>query len=316
MTRIASTLSAFALLAGLGSPVGAQDYPAQPVKIVVPFSGGSATDILARTISDKLAERLGQSVVVENRPGLVGTTTVAKSAPDGYTLILTSNGHTIAGVINRDLPFDPVKDFAGVTLVANVPVALVVPPNSPVKSVTELIALAKANPGKLNFASPGLGSSTFIAGAMFREAAGIDIVHVPYRGGPEALMSVVRGDTQLYFVPINISRELMSAGKIRVIAVATAERVPSMKDIPTVAESGLPGFKYDSWFGVMAPAGTPKPVIARLNREIVAILKEPDVVTKLDGTGAVPLTSMAGEFDAIIAADAGKLAQMFKAGVN
>lgn len=301
---------------GLSANALAQSYPNQPVKIVVPFSAGSATDILARAISDKLTERLGQHVIVENRPGLPGTTTVAKSAPDGYTLMLTSNGHTIAGVINKNLSFDPVKDFTGVTPVANVPLALIVPPDSPVKTVKDFIALAKANPGKLNFASPGLGSSTFIAAALFKEAAGIDLVHVPYKGAPESVTSVVRGDTQLYFAPVNVSTELMIAGKVRAIAVATEKRVPTMKDVPTVSESGLPGFKYDAWFGIMVPAGTPKPIIARLNKEIVEILKLPEVIARLAPTGSVPLTSSADAFDKVIAGDTAKLATMFKDGIK
>ena len=301
---------------GLSANAFAQTYPSQAVKIVVPFSAGSATDILARAISDKLSERLGQHVIVENRAGLPGTTTVAKSAPDGYTLMLTSNGHTIAGVINKNLSFDPVKDFAGVTPVANVPLALIVPPDSPAKTVKDFIALAKANPGKLNFASPGLGSSTFIAAAMFKEAAGIDIVHVPYKGAPESVTSVVRGDTQLYFAPVNVSTELMIAGKVRAIAVATAERVPTLKDVPTVSESGLPGFKYDAWFGIMVPAGTPKPIIDRLNKEIVDILKLPEVIARLAPTGSVPLTSSAEAFDKVITGDVAKLTSMFKDGIK
>lgn len=313
------TIGAIALVAaGFAMSAGAQaqPYPNQPVKIVVPFSAGSATDILARAISDKLAERLGQNVIVENRPGLPGTTTVAKSAPDGYTLMLTSNGHTIAGVINKSLSFDPVKDFSGVTPVANVPLALIVPPDSTTKTVKDLIAEAKANPGKLNFSSPGLGSSTFIAAALFKEAAGIDIVHVPYKGAPESVTAVVRGDAQMYFAPVNVSTELMIAGKVRGIAVATGSRVPTMKDVPTISESGLPGFKYDAWFGVMVPAGTPKPIIARLNKEIVDILKMPDVIERLAGTGSVPLTSSPEEFDKVIAGDTAKLGQMFKDGIK
>ncbi len=295
----------------------AGNYPSQPVRIIVPFSAGSATDILARVISDKLADRLGQPVIVENRPGSPGTAAVAKSRADGYTLMLTSNGHTVAGVVNKDLPYDPVRDFAGVTLVATVPYCVIVPPDFPPKNIKDLIALAKENPGKLNFAaSGGVGSSTFIASVLFKEAAGIDIVSVPYKGAPESLTSIMRSDTQIYFGPVNVAAELRAAGKVRVLAVATSERVPTMQEIPTIAESGLPGFKYDAWFGIMVPANTPRPIIARLNQEIGDILRRADVSDRLAATGAVPLLSSAEEFDHIIAGDTAKLTAMFKEGVK
>jgi len=304
-------------LLGLPGPGLADTYPSQPVRIIVPFSAGSATDILARVISDPLAEKLGQPVIVENRPGPPGTTAAAKSSADGYTLMLTSNGHTISGIVNKNLSYDPVKDFSGVTLVATVPYCVIVAPDFAPKTVGELIALAKANPGKLNFASSGgVGSSTFIATVLFREAAAIDIVSVPYKGAPESLSSVMRNDTQMYFGPVNVAAELMTAGKVRVLAVATAERVPTMRDVPTIAESGLPGFQYEAWFGIMAPAGTPRPIVARLNREITEILKRKDITDRLAGTGAVPLFGSPEEFDRIIAGDTAKLTDMFKNGVK
>jgi tripartite-type tricarboxylate transporter receptor subunit TctC len=310
-------IAALAAIGGLSSPTLAQTYPSQPVRILVPFSAGSATDILARLISDKLADRLGQPVIVENRPGPPGTTAVAKSPADGYTLMLTSNGHTISGIVNRNLSYDPVKDFSGVALVATVPYCVIVPPDFPPKSIKELIELAKANPGKLNFASSGgVGSSTFIATVLFREAAGIDIVSVPYKGAPESLSAVMRNDTQMYFGPVNVAAELMTAGKVRVLAVATSERVPTMKDVPTIAESGLAGFKYEAWFGVMAPANTPPLIISRLNAEIGDILKRPDITERLAATGAVPLYGTADEFNKIIARDTARLTDMFKDGVK
>jgi tripartite-type tricarboxylate transporter receptor subunit TctC len=296
-------------------PASAQTYPSQqPVRIVVPFSAGSATDILARIVADKLGEKWKSNVVVENRPGLPGTTTVAKSPADGYTLMLTSNGHTIAGVINKNLSFDPVKDFVGITPVASVPVVLIVPPDSPAKTVKEFIDYAKANPGKLNFASPGLGSSTFIAAALFKEAAKIDMVHVPYKGAPEAVTSVVRGDTQMYFTPINVGVELVQAGKVRAIAVATGERNPTMKDVPTIAESGLPGFKYDSWFGLLAPAATPKDIVEKINRDLVEILKTDAIKASFAAQGVDPMPMAADAFTKLIASDTAKLAEIFKDG--
>jgi tripartite-type tricarboxylate transporter receptor subunit TctC len=306
-----------ALTAGLGAPVSAQTYPSgQPVRIVVPFSAGSATDILARIVADELSKKWSHAVVVENRPGIPGTTAVAKSAPDGYTLMLTSNGHTIASVINKNLTFDPVKDFSGITPVASVPVVLIVPPDSPAKSVKEFIELAKANPGKLNFASPGPASSTFIAAAMFKEAAKIDLQHVPFKGAPEAVTSVMRGDTQMYFTPINVGAELVQAGKVRALAVATATRNPTMKDTPTIGEAALPGFKYDSWFGLMAPAGTPRAIITKINGDLVAILKTADIKAKFDAQGveAMPLTPEA--FDKVIADDTARINEIFKDGLK
>lgn len=294
----------------------AQAYPNQTVRIVVPFSAGSATDILARIVADKLSAKWSQTVLVENRPGIPGTTAVAKSAPDGYTLMMTSNGHTIAGVINKSLTFDPVKDFSGVTPVASVPVVLIVPPDSPAKTAKEFIDLAKANPGKFNFASPGPASATFIAAAMFKEAAKIDLVHVPYKGAPEAVTSVVRGDTQMYFTPINVGAELVQAGKVRALAVATATRNPTMKDTPTLGESALPGFKYDSWFGLLAPAGTPREVIAKVNRDVAEILKTDDIKAKFAAQGVEAMAMTPDAFDKIIAADTAKLAEMFKDGVK
>jgi tripartite-type tricarboxylate transporter receptor subunit TctC len=310
-------ISALAAAIGWSSLALAQTYPNQPVRILVPFSAGSATDILARLISDKLSERLGQPVIVENRPGPPGSTAAAKSPADGYTLMLTSNGHTISGIVNRNLSFDPVKDFSGVTLVATVPYCVIVPPDFPPRNIKELIELAKANPGKLNFAaSGGVGSSTFIATVLFRQAAGIDVVSVPYKGAPESLGGVMRNDAQMYFGPVNVAAELMAAGKVRILAVATSERVPTMKDVPTIAESGLPGFKYEAWFGIMAPANTPRGIISRLNAEIGDILRRPDVTERLAATGALPLYGTPDEFDKIIAKDTARLTEMFKDGVK
>lgn len=313
--RGAIGLAALAATIGLSTPTFAQTYPNQPVRIIVPFSPGSATDILARIVADRLADRWAQTVIVENRPGLSGTTVAAKSAPDGYTLMLTSNGHTIAGVINKNLSFDPVKDFSGITPVANVPLVLIVPPDLPVKTLSDFIALAKANPGKFNYPSPGLGSSGFIAGALFNAAAGVNIVHVPYKGAPESLTSIIRGDTQLYFVPVNVGSEHILTGAVRPLAVMTAERNPILKDVPTLKEAGL-DFVYDSWFGLMAPSGTPRDIIAKINRDTVDILKTPDTMAKLDAQGVIPMPLTPEQFDKIIAGDTAKLTAMFKDGVK
>ena len=196
------------------------------------------------------------------------------------------------------------------------PVVLIVPPDSPAKTAKEFIELAKANPGKFNFASPGPASATFIAAAMFKEAAKIDLVHVPYKGAPEAVTSVVRGDTQMYFTPINVGAERVPAGKVRALAVATATRNPTMKDTPTLGETALPGFKYDSWFGLLAPAGTPAAVIAKVNKDVAEILKTDDIKAKFAAQGVEAMAMAPDAFDKIIAADTAKLAEMFKDGVK
>jgi tripartite-type tricarboxylate transporter receptor subunit TctC len=313
---LATLAATLATTVGILGQASAQTYPSQAVRIIVPFSAGSATDILARIVAEKLTEKWKQSVVVENRPGLPGTTAAAKSASDGYTLMLTSNGHTIAGVVNKNLSFDPVKDFAGITPVASVPVVLIVPPDSPAKSVKEFIELAKANPGKFNFASPGPASATFIAAAMFKDAAKIDLVHVPYKGAPEAVTSVVRGDTQMYFTPINVGVELVQAGKVRALAVATAARNPTMKDLPTIGEAALPGFKYDSWFGLLAPAATPRAIIDKVNRDVADIIKTDDIKAKFKAQGVEAMSMTPEAFNKTIADDTAKLAVMFKDGVK
>jgi tripartite-type tricarboxylate transporter receptor subunit TctC len=318
MTTLRSLcLGAAALAAALAVAPAAgltQGYPNQVVRIVVPFSPGSATDTLARSLAEKLSDTWKQQVVVENRPGLAGTTTAAKSAPDGYTIMLTSNGHTVAGAVNKSLQFDPVKDFAGITQVATVPLVLIINPDVPAKNLQEFLAHARAKPGQLNFASPGLGSSTFIAAALFKDATKLDIVHVPYKGAPESVTSVIRGDSHMYFNPANVSMELMESGKVRAIAVATEKRVPTMPNIPTMDESGLKGFSYDSWFGLMAPAGTPKEIIDKINKDTIAALQDKALQERLAKQGGVTIiTNTPAEFDAIIKRDTARYTKIFEA---
>jgi tripartite-type tricarboxylate transporter receptor subunit TctC len=310
MNSISKALCAgAALLTGIAS-AAAQTYPTQTIRMVVPFSAGSATDIFARIVSDELTKSLGQQVVVENRPGLAGTVSVAQAPADGYTLMLTSNGHTITGIVNKALSFDPVKDFAGITRVASVPLVLIVYPELPIKTLPELIKAAKDKPGQLNFASPGLGSSTFIAAALFRDATKIDVQHIPYKGAPESVTSVVRGDSHFYFNPANVGADLVESGKVRAIAMATAERVDIMKNVPTMKEQGV-DFVYDSWFGLMTRAGTPKPIIDRLNAEMVKILAMPATKEKLLRQGAIPASDTPAQFDAIIKGDTERLTRIF-----
>ena len=247
-------LCAVALLASASGAFAQAAYPNQSVKIVNPFTAGSISDILGRVLADKLGTLWKQTVIVENKPGIAGTISVANSAADGYTLMSTSNGHTILGALNKGLTVDPIKDFAGVTQIASVPVVLIVSPALPVKNLKELIALAKEKPGTLNFTSAGLASSNYIAGELFKQTAKIDIVHVPFRGTPEQFTSIMRGDAQMSLAFIGTAVELIQAGKLRALAIASAKRNPALPDVPTFAEAGMPEYQYDSWFGVMAPA--------------------------------------------------------------
>ncbi|HEY6380334.1 MAG TPA: tripartite tricarboxylate transporter substrate binding protein [Pseudolabrys sp.] len=290
----------------------AQSYPNRTVTIIVPFGAGSITDSLARVLADKLGAMWKQSVVVENRPGLPGTTAVAKSAPDGYTLMLTSNGHTIAGVINKGIQFDPVKDFAGVTVIASVPLVAIVPVDFPAKTLKDFVALANESPGKLNFSSAGVASTSFLSAEIFRQGAKINIVHVPYKGAPDATNAVIRGDVQIYFAPIPNAKELSEAGKVRAIAINSDKRSPQLPNVPTVAEAAVPGYKYESWFGVLAPAGTPPAILTQVSRDIAQVLKMPDMVEKLTTFGSIPAANSPEQFDAIIKSDTERYGKVLK----
>jgi len=310
-------LGAAALCVASSAAFAQEQYPNQMVRIVVPFSAGSNTDGQARIIADKLAEIWKQQVIVENRPGIAGTASVAKSPADGYTLMLTSSGHPVANVITRSAPFDPVKDFAGVTQTTAVPAALVVPPELPAKNVAEFIALAKQKPGGLNFASAGTASTSYLAGEVFKQVAKIDIVHIPHKGAPEAMTSILRNDSQLYFVSANLSTELIEAKKIVVLAVSSGKRFPPMPNVPTVKESGLPDYEYESWFGVMAPAGVPKPILNKASEDIARVLRMPDVAEKMKNQGLVVVTRSPDEFDAMIKSEAERYGKILRdAGVG
>jgi tripartite-type tricarboxylate transporter receptor subunit TctC len=296
---------------GAVAPASAQNFPSQRVTIVVPFGPGSVTDIMARILADEVSKKWGQTVIVENRPGLAGTTAVAKAAPDGYTLMVTSNGHTVAALVSKNISFDPVKDFAGITRVSSSPLALIVNPDVPAKDLKELIAYAKANPGKLNFSSPGLASTTFIAGALFRKAANIDLLHVPFKSVPEAISAVIRGDAHMYFAPINMAKEQSEGGKVRVLGAVTATRHPAMPNLPTFREAGL-DFVYDSWFGLMAPAAVPRDIISKVNRDVVEILQSPSTQAKLAVQSLVSAADTPEAFDKIIRDDTAKMTEIFK----
>ena len=306
-------LAAGLLLSASAAFAQSTPYPNQTVRIINPFTAGSVSDILGRALAEKLGTLWGQTVIVENKPGISGTISVAKAAPDGYTLISTSNGHTIVGALNKNLGIDPIKDFAGVTQIASVPLVLVVAPTVPAKDVKELVALAKAKPGTLNFTSAGLASSNYLAGEILKQTAKIDIAHVPFRGTPEQFTSLIRGDSQLSMAFMGNALPFIQSGQIKALGIATPKRVTQLPDVPTMAEAGMPDYKYDSWFAIMAPAGTPAPIIKKISEDIASILKTPEMLARWQTLGAIPITSTPAELDAIIRSDAERYGKILQA---
>ncbi len=303
-------------LASLATVAQAQAWPSKPIKWVVPFAPGGTTDILARTVGEKLALALGQPVIIENKPGAgggVGAEYTAKAAPDGYTIMGgTISTHAINASLYKDLPYDPVKDFVAITLIARVPNMLVVNTAVPAKDVKELIALLKANPNKYSFASSGNGTSQHLSGELFKSMSGTEMQHIPYKGSPPALQDVMGGQVTMTFDNITTAWTLAKAGKLRALAVTTAKRSSIAPDVPTLAESGLPGFEVGSWQGVFAPAGTPPAIVKRLNAEIVKALNLPDVREKLGGLGAEIVADSPEEFSALVKAEVVKWADVVK----
>jgi tripartite-type tricarboxylate transporter receptor subunit TctC len=308
-------VAAAAIQARTGIAV-AQPYPSQLVRIVVPFTPGSQTDILGRAYADKLQEIWKRDVIVENKPGLAGTASTAKAAPDGYTLLLVSNGHAMIESLNANLTFDPVKDFTGVAKLAVIPGILVANPQAGPKSLKELIDLTKARPGALNYASAGLGSASSIGIELLKARVGIDLVHVPYRGLPEAHTSVMRGDAIVFMTFFSAGGDLIQGGRLRPIGITTAQRLAVLPDVPTLQEAGVAGYSYDPWFGLLAPAGTPKPVIDTINRAIVTASKLPDHVERFTKLGVDLAVSTPEEFDALVKSDTERFTKLFGKGRN
>jgi tripartite-type tricarboxylate transporter receptor subunit TctC len=293
------------------APAAAQTYPSQLVRIVIPFSAGSQSDILGRAYADKLAEAWKRDVIVENKPGLAGTASAANARPDGYTLLLVSNGHAMIESLNSNLTFDPIKDFVGIGKMAVAPGIMVVPPGSGVKTLHDLIAVAKAKPGALNYASAGLGSASSIGVELMKVQAGIDLVHIPYRGTPEANTSIMRGDALMYMTFYSAGGDMIQADRLHAIAVTTGKRLAILPNVPTMEEAGLPGYVYDPWFGLLAPAGTPKPVVDAVNKEIVAAAKQPDLVERFTKLGVDLATSTPEEFTALVRSDTERFTKLF-----
>jgi tripartite-type tricarboxylate transporter receptor subunit TctC len=286
-----------------------QAYPGRPIRVLVGFSAGSTTDIMARIVAQKMHEAWGQPVVVDNRPsagGILASSTVATATPDGYTLLSVSAGHAVSAALYSKLPYDTLKDFAGVSLFATVPSILVVSPGSGVKSVKDLVALARSKPGAFNYSSPGIGSANHLAGELFKNLAKIEVSHVPFKGIPEALIAPLQGGVLFNFSPIVNVLPLARAGKMVALATSTGKRAAAMPELPTIAEAGVPGYVFDPWFGLLTTARTPRPVVAKLNREVTRILGLPDVKERLLALGAEPTPTTPEQFDAHVRSEVAK----------
>ena len=293
----------------------AQSFPTKPIKIVVPFPAGGTVDFFARVISTKLSEALGQSVLVENRAGAGGNIAaeaVAKAAPDGYTLLMGSEIIAINTSLYSKIGYDPVKDLAPITLVGTVPNILIVHPSLPVNSVSDLIALAKKSPGKISFASTGQGTSTHLSSELFKLMAQVDMLHVPYKGGPPAIADLISGQVNMMFINMPTGITHVRSGKAKIIAVSSIKRVPQLPDVPTVDQAGVKGFETSAWSGLYAPAGTPVDIINRLNAEVVKILKQPSVREQLMAQGAEPVGDTPEEFSRFTLAEISKWAKIIK----
>ena len=319
MKRIAhlANFSLFALLISfLPVTVLAEVYPSKPIRIVAPFPPGGPADILSRIIGHKLSQSWGQQVIVDNRPGAggnIGADLVAKAAPDGYTLLLGFVGtHAINASLYAKMPYDNVKDFEPVSQIAAVTIVLVVHPSVPALSIKELIALAKSKPGQLTFGSPGNGTPQHLAGQLFNTMAGVEMLHVPYKGAVPALTDLIGGQVSMIFSSMPPALPLVKTGKIRALGVTSATRSPAAPAIPTITESGLPGYEVNNWYGILAPRGTPKEIVSKLNAEIVKILNMPDVKESLAVQGAEPVSGTPEQFAAYIKEETEKWAKIVK----
>ena len=319
MSRLPALAACLALVA-LAAPVSpaalAQAYPSKPIRIIVPSPPGDGSDLMARAIGDKLATAWNATVIVDNRVGAggrVGAEAAAKSAPDGYTLIMGNAGsHGINAALYADLPYDIERDFAPVTQVMRSPNVLVVTPGVPAANVRELIALFKANPGKYSYGSGGNGSSAHLSAELFKSIAGVDVVHVPYKGASPALTDVMAGRIVMFIGNLPPAMPLIKAGSVRPLAVTTAQRSPLVPDLPTLAESGLPGYETVAWFGLFAPAGTPTEIVARLQAEVARILREPDIRERIAFLGGEPVGNKPEEFAVIVKGDVAKWRKVVK----
>ena len=312
--KIRGLIAALCALACVSS--SAQDYPARAVKIIVPFGVGGPADIYGRFVASKLQDALGHPFVVEDRPGagsIVGTDVVEKSPPDGYTLLMMSHTHTVNETLVPKKPFELMKDFAPITGVNYSDLMLVIHPSVPARNLKEFIAYAKANPGKLNYASSGTGTPYHMAGELFKSMAGVDIVHVPHKGSDQARTAILGGQVQMMFDAITTMNANAKAGKVRALGTSGEKRSPVSPDVPTVSEAGVPGYETTIWLGMMAPAGTPRPILEKLNAAITKIVNSPDVKETWGKQGAYPMAMSVDAFDKFLRADIAKWAKVVKA---
>ncbi len=315
MSRFWKTIAAVALCAAQ-APAWAQAWPAKPIKVIVPFTPGSGTDIIARTVSERLSPQLGQPIVIENRPGAggtIGAAVVAKSGPDGYTLFVHSSSYTVTPSTYRDLPYDTLRDLTGVVPLALLPNVLVMAPSKGIRSVKELVAAAKANPGSLNSASVGIGSATHLNAERFRLGAGIETVNVPFKGSPEALTEIVTGRVDFYFCPVNAVLPLLKDGKLVALAVGSTRRSLALPDLPTTLEAGVPNSDYNFWVGMFAPAKTPREVVNHLYLETAKALRAAVVRDKMARLGAEPMDYNPEQFNAYLREEIAANAALVKA---
>ena len=316
MSKMIRLLAALVACATLALPALAQQaWPAKPVKIIVPFAAGGPADIYARALGEKLQAALGQPFVIEDRPGggaIAGTDAVAKSAPDGYTLLMMSNTHTVNESLIREKPYSLMRDLVPIAPVNYSDLVMVVHPSVPANTLAEFIALAKAKPGALNYASSGPGTPYHMAGELFKALAGVDIVHVPYKGSSGARTDILGGQVQMMFDAITTMAPNVQAGKLRALGTSGKTRSSVLPEVPTIAEAGVPGYEAVIWLGMMAPAGTPKPIVDRLNREITRIVNTPEMKQAWASQGAVPMAMTPDEFTAFLRADMEKWAHVVK----
>ena len=296
--------------------LAAQAYPTKPVRIVIGFPAGSQTDVIGRMLAQKMTDKLGQQVIVDNRPGAggtIGAKTLLSANPDGHNLLMVSAAHAVHPTLYRNLPYDGVADFAGISQIASVPLVLVIAPSQGVRSVRELIALARQKPGDLTFGSAGSGSATHLAAEQFKLATSLNVRHVPYRGVPDALVDLVSSRIHYLFSPPTPAMPFISDGRLLALGVTTLQRSPLLPDVPTVAEAGVPGYELDVWFGMLASRKTPRPIIKLLNAEVARVLALPDIRERMLKNGIVPKPSTPEAFDAFVRTEVTKLGKVIKA---
>ncbi len=316
MTQTVRLLAAFALALAALAPAGAQDYPNRPVRLIIPFPPGGSNDVVGRLVANQLSEKLGHKVFVDNRGGaggVLGTEAAAHAAPDGYTLLVVSIAHAVNPALYK-LSYDPIKSFAPVSIMATGPNVLVVNPTLPAKTVQELLALVKAKPGSVDYASAGVGSFQHLGGELFKLVAGVNLQHVPYKGGGPAMQDVIAGHVKVMFSSLVQTTPFIQSGQLRPLGVGGAKRNPVLPDVPTIQEAGVPGYVADNWWGIVAPAGTPQPIVDKLYKDIQDVLKSPELTAAFAREGAAAVTMTTAEFGKYMEAEMTKWGRVVKEG--